>query len=105
MTKGDADSRHQLARTEGLRQVVVGADVEGSDLVVLLTARTDDDDRLDRDLPEVSRHVHPVHVREAEIEENEVGVVSSREREPLLPCRRLERAVAGAGERSVQELL
>ena len=57
------DPREQLVDAERLRQVVVGAEVEGSDLVVVAAARRDDDDADTGALTDLLAELEPVDRR------------------------------------------
>ena len=65
--------RHELARVERLRQVVVGADLETDDLVHVLVARGQHQDRDVRALAHAAADLEPVHVRQVEVEHDEGG--------------------------------
>ena len=54
------DPREQLVDAERLRQVIVGAEVEGSDLVVVAAARRDDDDADSGALTDLLAELEPV---------------------------------------------
>ena len=82
-----AHARQQFRHAERLGEVVVGAGVERVDLVALLSARREHDDRPGVPLPEPARHLDAVGVRESEIEQDEVRV----------PAGGLGQAVAGGG--------
>src|SRR6185312_14140321 len=61
----------ELARVEGLREVVVRTDLEADDLVDVLVARGQHDDRHVRALPDPAADLDPVHVRQVEVEHDE----------------------------------
>ena len=75
--------REQLVHAERLRDVVVGAGVEGLDLVRLALADGEDDDRHARPAAQAADHVDAVDPRQAEVEDHEVGVLARRERQRL----------------------
>ncbi len=62
---------HQLARVERLREVVVGADLEPDDLVDVLVARGQHQDRDVGALADPAADLHAVDVREHEVEHDE----------------------------------
>ena len=68
-----ADPREQLARAERLRQVVVGPEVQRGDLVGLLVAHRQDDDRHAAPRTDPPAELEPVEHRHVEIEDHEVG--------------------------------
>jgi hypothetical protein len=74
-----ADARDQLDRREGLGDVVVGARLEAEDLVGLLPARGDHDDRHVLALAEGAADLDAVEAGQVEIEQHQVVLP--------LPCR------------------
>jgi len=95
-----AHPRHELARAEGFRQVVVGADLEAEDLVRLFPARGEHQDR-DIALPaDAAADLEPVRGRDHEVQ-NDEGRPLARE----LPQRRLAVRHDPAGEAGRLEVL
>ena len=86
------DPAHQLAQPERLGQVVVGAELEADDLVDLVVARRQDEDRhLGAGRAEAAEDLEAVHAGQADVEHDEVrGLRASRCRGPSSP----ERATA-----------
>ena len=76
-------TREQLVHPEGLGEVVVGAEVERLDLGCLGPTPRQHDDRHGRPAPEPAHDVEAVHAREAEVEDDDVGMVAGRELERL----------------------
>ena len=66
----------ELVHSERLRDVVVGAGVERDHLVRLAAARREDDDRRLAPSTQALDHLDPVHVGEAEVEDD--GVAAAR---------------------------
>ena len=64
-------ARDELARVERLRQVVVGADLEPDDLVDVLVARGEHDDRHVGALADAAADLDPVHVGQVEVEDDQ----------------------------------
>jgi hypothetical protein len=85
-----ADTCDQLARAERLREVVVGTEFEAEQLVELVVARGQHDDRDGRVAAELAGDVEPVEPRQTEIEDDEIG--------PALADRRQRRGTVGRGE-------
>ena len=77
VTQRRADAREQLHRAEGLGQVVVGAHVECGRLVDLRTAGRDDDDRHPAPGADGADDLAAVHIRQAEIQQQQVRAVRS----------------------------
>ena len=69
------DARHQLARAEGLADVIVGAEVETDEAVDLLDARRHHHDRHVAEAAELAADLEPVAAREHQVQENEIGRV------------------------------
>ena len=83
VTDGRADAREQLARAERLFDVVVRAEVERHDLVMLVRARRNDDDRQARPRTNLLEDVYPVHVGKPQVENDEIGAVRGDHRDRL----------------------
>ena len=64
-------ARHELARVERLRQVVVGADLEPDDLVDVLVAGGQHQDRHVGALAHAAADLQPVHVGQVEVEDDQ----------------------------------
>ena len=71
--QGRAHTREQLLGVERLRDVVVGAGVEGPDLLRLLMVRGEDDDRHRGERADAAQHLEAVDIGESEVEDDEVG--------------------------------
>ena len=95
------DPRPHLADPERLGHVVVRAGLEGGDLVRLLAARGEDEDRGRGLAPDVADDGQAVAVREAEVEQDEVGPVGIPGAQPGTGVSRLLDVVVvrGAGSR------
>ena len=72
---GGAQACQQLAHREGLGEVVVGAGIERPDLVGVPRACRHHDDGDARPRPDLADDVDPIHVGEAEVEQDHVGWV------------------------------
>ena len=68
----------ELVHAEGLGDVVVGAGIEGGDLVGLALADAEDDDRHARPTAEAVDDVDAVEAGKAEVEDDEVGMSALR---------------------------
>ena len=70
------DARDQLLAVERLGHVVVGAEAEALELVLgVVLARQDQDRRLDLGDSQLAQHLVAVHVRQVQVEKNQVVVV------------------------------
>ena len=70
------DPRHQFFAVEGFRQVVVGTEAEALDLVLgIVRARQDQDRRFDARRAQLAQNLVPVHVRQIEIEYDQIVVI------------------------------
>ena len=65
-----ANAREQLLDRKRLSQVVIGAGIERSDLVRVLAARRDHDDRHARPRAHRLHHLDAVHIGQAQIEQH-----------------------------------
>ena len=68
------DPRDELAEAVRLDHVVVGAELEPDDAVDLLAAGGDDDDRDARALAQPPADLEAVDVRQAQVEQDEIGL-------------------------------
>ena len=79
------DPAHQLAQAERLGQVVVGAELEADDLVDLVVAGGQDEDRhLGAGRPQAAQDLEAVHPGQAHVEDDEVRRLVRRDLEALL---------------------
>ena len=90
-TQRHADARQQLPEPEGLRQVVVGPGIQGRDLLLLHAPRGEDEDGESRPFPEAFDHLHPIQVREAQIQDDQVRAVGGGLDDPFLTRLRFDR--------------
>ena len=79
-----ADPCPHLVRVEGLRDVVVGAEVEAARDLARGALRGQQDDRDRRDRADAPEHRQPVDVGHQDIEEDQVGLQELERREPGL---------------------
>ena len=100
-TQERANPRQQLRRAERLRQVVVGAEVERRDLVLLRIADRQDQDRDPARPPDLATRREPVDVGEVQVQHDEVGLVVQDGAEGRPPIARRPHDVAARGERAL----
>jgi hypothetical protein len=84
------DPRDQLFAVEGLGQVVVGPEAEPPELGFgRILAREDQDRRFHPGQPKMAQHVVARHVRQVQVQQNQVVVIELGEVDRLLaqPCR------------------
>ena len=72
------DAGDELARAERLGQVVVGTELEAEQLVELVVARREHDDRDRRVAAQLAGDVEAVEPGQAEVEHDEVGSIAPR---------------------------
>jgi hypothetical protein len=101
--KGDPDAREQFARAEGLAHVIVGAGIERGDLVPLLAAGGEDDDRHCRPFAQPADHREAVHVRQAEVDDDDLRLARGGFDEARGAGLGLEETVALTGEGGAQK--
>ena len=70
-----AHARHELARRERLHDVVVGAELEPDDAVRLVAVPAQHDHRHRVVGAHLSQHVEAAHLRETEVEHDELGLI------------------------------
>ena len=79
------DARDQLLAVERLGHVVVGAETEAAHLALrVVLAGQDQDRRIDPGHAKLAQHLVPIHVRQVQIEEDQVVVVELRQVDPFL---------------------
>src|SRR5215472_832423 len=93
-TEGGPDAREELADAEGLAEVVVRAGVESSNLGGLLLARGDDYERHARPGAQPPDDLQTIHVRQAEIEDDQIGLTRLGSLKTFLTSRRFDEAVS-----------
>ena len=100
-------AQRQLAHAEGLGHVVVGADLEARDALLLGGERAHDDDgdvTGRRIALQRATHFEPAHVGEQQVEQDEVGSLALRDAQPLVSARGRRDLVAGGREVVAQRL-
>lgn len=75
VAESDTEAGKEFRYSEGFSDVVVGAGIEGGNLVALLAACGDDDDGNACPFAKASGNFHAVEVGQAEVEKDEVGPV------------------------------
>jgi hypothetical protein len=99
------DAAPELANREGLRDVVVGAQLEPHHLVQLVAACREHDDRNGALRPEPPAHLEPVEPRQHQVEDDEIDVLLREPDERLLAVARRQHLVAVALQWIRQQLL
>ena len=96
---GHPEPGQQFLHGKGLCKVVVRAGVQGVDLIAVLAPRADHDDGDIRPAADLSDDLLAVDVREAQIEEDDVGVPGGSLRHRALPGVRRDIAVVVGAQR------
>src|SRR5262249_24962966 len=99
------DPAPELTDGERLRDVVVRAQLEAQDLVELVVARREHDDRNGALGPQALADLEPVELRDHHVEHDEVYVLRPEPVDRLLAVARLQDAKALSLERIREELL
>ncbi len=92
------DPSDELARIERLRQVVVGTDLEPDDLVHVLVASGQHQDRDIGCLAQTPAHLDPVDVRKHQVEHDQGRGVRRRLADPVGAARRSAHRVSGVSQ-------
>ena len=71
-TKEDAEAGEEFAAAEGFGEIVISAGIEGRDFFGLAVTHRKDEDRQLAPLPQAAKHLEPAHVREAEVEDDDL---------------------------------
>ena len=105
---GGVPERHpdpckKLARAERLAHVIVGARVERRDLVALLAARRQHDDRDVGPPAHATDDFEAVHVRQPEVDDDDVGLARAHFHDTVGARRGFEELVPLTGQRRPQE--
>lgn len=100
---GGTDAGQEFGAAEGLGDVVISTGVEGGDLVVLAVVDGEDHDGDGAPFADASEDGEAVEVREAEVEEDEVGPVLGGGEEPIAAVGGFEDTVGVTFEGDAQE--
>ena len=100
-----ADAASELADREGLRDVVVGAELEPEHLVDLVVARRQHDDRDGGAGSEPAAHLEAVEAGQHHVEHHQVDGLLREPAQRLLAVARLDDRIALPLQRIGQELL
>ena len=95
--QGDTNSGEQLAGAERLDEIVVGSVIQGGDFLCVLAADRENDNRRCEPVAEFAEHFLAVHVGQAEIENDDIGWVLSRDIQGVLAGASFFDAVSGTG--------
>src|SRR5215218_9089003 len=97
--RGGGDSGDKLLHGERLDEIVVGADLEGMDTVVLRPSCADHDDRRsDAFRSRLLDQAPAVHTGQHQIDDTDLGVLESEARQAGLPVAHRDRVETGARE-------
>ena len=99
-----ADPGQQLVDPERLGDVVVGAEIEGCHLLGLGGAHRQHDDRQLRPFADPRDHLLAVEIRQAEVEDHEIGALGRGPGDGFLAARGLDHLVAVRAQADPQEL-
>ena len=99
-----AHARQQLLALEGLDEVVVGAGVEALDARLQRVARGEHQDRDVVALAQAAGDLHAVELRQAEVEDHQVGDERARRVERRLAVERQPDLVALQAQRALEHL-
>ena len=100
-----AHARQQFRDAERLGDVIIGAEIERRDLLGLLLARRQHDDRRVARLPRANDHRLAVHIRQPEVEHDGVRLEFVDLAKGLAPGRRLRYRIAARHQRRLQKAL
>lgn len=103
VAQGHAHAREELVHPEWLREIVVRACVERPHLVLLATAGREHDDRHSAPLPDLFGEIDSVTVGQAEVEQDERGIVRRHEGQRVAQPLCLDQSIAVRGEAGADE--
>ena len=75
---------HELCGAEGFGNVIVRSSIEGGEFHGFLITHTQDEHRDAAPFAQSLQHLNPVHVRQTEIEQNDIGLVEDGVLQPEL---------------------
>jgi len=101
--EGHAHPRQQLAHAERLAHVIVGAGVERGHLVGFLSSRREHEDGHLRPLAQPPDHLEPIHVGQAQIQDDQVRLTRLGGLQALLRGDRLDEAITVTPERGPEK--
>jgi hypothetical protein len=80
------DARDQFFAVEGFGQVIIGPEAEALELAFrIVEPRQDQDRRVDPRIAQLAQHLVARHVRQVQIQQDDVVVIKLREIDPFLP--------------------
>ena len=97
-TERGAHAGHELLRPEWLRDVIVGTLIQGCDFVLFRATCGQNQDRRVGPIAYLPADLAPIHIREAEIEDDEIGALSLERVERLAPIAGNGHAVAARAQ-------
>jgi len=74
VTQRHAQACHQLTHVKRLGEIVISPGVERGDLILLLTARRNHDDRCRRPFANASGEIDAVRIGKAQIQQDDIGI-------------------------------
>ena len=89
----------QFGGAEGLGEIIVGPRIQRFDLIALFFARRNDNDRRIGPFAQAARHIQAIQVGQAQIQNDDIGMVQSHLVDALTTRRRFEQPVAAARQR------
>ena len=89
-------SRQQLSAREGLRHVIIRAEIEGPDLRALIIADREHDDRHQRLAPDDANELEPIPVGERRIQDDHLTVLHAHPFQRLGVSARFDDLISGA---------
>ena len=99
MAERGAKSSQQFLHPEGLGNIIVRSRIQCRDFDLLMAPRRQNDNRHARPFTKLLDDVEAVHIRETQVEENQIRVSRLRLRKALLTRIRFKQAVALIGQR------
>ena len=93
------DTGLQFLAIKGLGHVIIGAEAKAAQLAFsVVRSGQDQDRRIDARQPQVTQNLHPVHVGQIEIQQDQIVVIELGQVDPLLAHVRPKDVVAGGGQ-------
>jgi hypothetical protein len=104
VTQGHTHARHQLGHAKRLGEIVVCAGLERRDLVALLPARREHDDRHLAPLAQLLGHLQAVDVGQPQIQQHDRRLAAGHLRDALLAVAGLDQLIAVCGHGRAQKV-
>ena len=104
VTQGGTDTRQQLRCAEGLGNIIICAQIQGFYLIGFLPASRNDDNRNGRPFSDFFQNFNPIHIRQTQIQKNQIGAMGGYHGKCLSCCFCKQRRIGICLQRGCNEV-